>query len=428
MWHGAGIATHAFSGFFFFSGFIRHIDELGTQGLDLLFHAGAHIGGFNDRTQALGCGNGLQTGHAYTQDHDACGLDRARRRHEHGEEALVFVHGQHHGFVARDIGLGGQDVHALGAGGAGCGFQCKTGQARSSDALQAFSVKRVEHAHQSSTRLHVAQLGAGWRTNFEHQFGTQGACGVGDLGTRSLIGCIGHAGSDARTRLHMHLMPLGNDFFGRLRGHGDTGFARRGFGRHAYQHGFLLHSMGENHRRFNKRPSKWVFSTMTYRWKPSVTVAGIIEKEGRFLLVEEHTPKGLMFNNPAGHLDPGESPIDGCIREVLEETAYQFKPTALLGVYLSRFTKPAVGPDPEEDITYLRFAFTGELGDFDPSRQLDTGIVRTLWMSLEEMQASHERHRSRLLLRCAEDHLKGQRFPLDTIYTDASVLLGGWPP
>lgn len=167
---------------------------------------------------------------------------------------------------------------------------------------------------------------------------------------------------------------------------------------------------------------------MTYRWKPSVTVAGIIEKDGRFLLVEEHTPKGLMFNNPAGHLDPGESPIDGCIREVLEETAYQFKPTALLGIYLSRFTKPAFGSEPEEDITYLRFAFTGELGDFDPSRQLDSGIVRTLWMSLAEMQASHERHRSRLLLRCAEDCLKGQRFPLESIYTDASVLLGGWPP
>lgn len=167
---------------------------------------------------------------------------------------------------------------------------------------------------------------------------------------------------------------------------------------------------------------------MTYRWKPSVTVAGIIEKDGRFLLVEEHTPKGLMFNNPAGHLDPGESPIDGCIREVLEETAYAFKPTALLGVYLSRFTKPAAGLEPEEDITYLRFAFTGELGDLDSSRQLDSGIVRTLWMSLEEMQASHERHRSRLLLRCAQDYLKGQRFPLDAIYTDASVMLGGMPP
>ena len=161
---------------------------------------------------------------------------------------------------------------------------------------------------------------------------------------------------------------------------------------------------------------------MTYRWKPSVTVAGIIEQDGHYLLVEEHTPKGLMFNNPAGHLDPGESPLQACVREVLEETAYAFTPTALVGIYLSRFSKPPTPQDPEEDITYLRFAFTGELGAHDPTRQLDTGIVRTLWMSIEEMQATQSRHRSRLLLRCAQDHARGQRFPLDTVYTDDSVL------
>jgi len=76
---------------------------------------------------------------------------------------------------------------------------------------------------------------------------------------------------------------------------------------------------------------------MMDRWKPSVTVAGIIEKDGKYLLVEEHTPNGLMFNNPAGHLDPGESPLQACVREVLEETAFHFTPTALVGVYLSRF-------------------------------------------------------------------------------------------
>ena len=166
---------------------------------------------------------------------------------------------------------------------------------------------------------------------------------------------------------------------------------------------------------------------MTHRWKPSVTVAGIIEKDGRFLLVEEHTPKGLMFNNPAGHLDPGESPLQACVREVLEETAYAFTPTALVGIYLSRFSKPATPEDPDEDITYLRFAFTGELGAHDPQRQLDTGIVRTLWMSVDEMQASHERHRSRLLIRCAEDHMRGTRLPLDAFYTDASVFMPGGP-
>ena len=74
---------------------------------------------------------------------------------------------------------------------------------------------------------------------------------------------------------------------------------------------------------------------MKTRWKPSATVASVVEHNGRFLLVEEHTPDGLKLNNPAGHLDPGESPVDGCVRETLEETTYTFTPTALVGVYLS---------------------------------------------------------------------------------------------
>ena len=161
---------------------------------------------------------------------------------------------------------------------------------------------------------------------------------------------------------------------------------------------------------------------MTERWKPSVTVAGIIEKDGKYLLVEEHTPNGLMFNNPAGHLDPGESLVQACVREVLEETAFDFTPTALVGVYLSRFLKQASADEPAQDITYLRFAFTGELGAHAAVRALDVGIVRTLWMSIDEMQATQARHRSRLLLRCAQDHAAGQRFPLETVYTDPSVL------
>ena len=161
---------------------------------------------------------------------------------------------------------------------------------------------------------------------------------------------------------------------------------------------------------------------MNARWKPSATVAAIIERDGRYLLVEEHTPEGLRLNNPAGHLDPGESPQDGCAREALEETTHRFTPTALVGIYLSRFVRPAKGDQPEEDITYLRFAFCGELGDVVPGAQLDTGIVRTVWMTPQEIRASVDRHRSPLLLRCMEDHLRGQRYPLETVYTDASVL------
>ncbi len=154
---------------------------------------------------------------------------------------------------------------------------------------------------------------------------------------------------------------------------------------------------------------------MDTRWKPSVTVATVIEKEGRFLLVEEHTAEGLRLNNPAGHLDPGESPAQGCARETLEETAWQFTPTALVGIYLSRFQRAT------EDITYLRFAFCGDLGAFDADRTLDTGIVRALWMTPDEVRQSAARHRSPLVLQCMEDYLRGQRYPMALINTDPNV-------
>jgi len=162
------------------------------------------------------------------------------------------------------------------------------------------------------------------------------------------------------------------------------------------------------------------------RWKPSVTVAAVIEKDGRFLLVEEHTAEGLRLNNPAGHLEPAESPEQGCTREVLEETAHHFTPTALVGVYLSRYQSTAsAGDAPEavQDITYLRFAFCGALGAFEAGRPLDTGIVRTLWMTPDEVRQSADRHRSPLVVRCMEDYLRGQRYPLELVHTDASVQL-----
>ena len=157
---------------------------------------------------------------------------------------------------------------------------------------------------------------------------------------------------------------------------------------------------------------------MNTRWKPSVTVAAVIERDGRFLLVEEETAEGLQLNNPAGHLEPGESPEQACTREVLEETAHGFKPTALLGVYLARYGQATTG----RDITYLRMAFCGELGPHEAARPLDAGIVRTLWITYEELRATAPRHRSPLVLRCVEDYLAGVRHPLSLISTDASVF------
>ena len=160
---------------------------------------------------------------------------------------------------------------------------------------------------------------------------------------------------------------------------------------------------------------------MNTRWKPSVTVAAIIEREGRFLLVEEHTQDGLRLNNPAGHLDPGESPIQGCARETLEETAFHFTPQALVGIYMSRFEKPVPGQDIPLDITYLRFAFCGLLGEEMVGQALDEGIVRTLWLTPDEIRACAHLHRSPLLLTCMDDYLAGKRYPVDLLTTDPSV-------
>ena len=163
---------------------------------------------------------------------------------------------------------------------------------------------------------------------------------------------------------------------------------------------------------------------MNNRWKPSVTVAAVISKDfdgvQKFLLVEEQTRDGLKLNNPAGHLDPGESPAQGCARETLEETAFHFTPTAVVGVYMSRFEQ--LQADGVLDITYLRFAFCGELGAHVDGQALDEGIVRTVWLTADEIRASVDRHRSPLLLRCMEDYLAGRRYPLDMVTTDPSVF------
>ena len=142
-------------------------------------------------------------------------------------------------------------------------------------------------------------------------------------------------------------------------------------------------------------------------WKPNVTVAAILEQDGKFLLVEEHTERGILFNQPAGHWEPDETLAAGAAREVLEESAYEFEPTHLTGIY--RWHSPTA------DVTYLRFAFTGRILAHHPERALDEGIIRAVWMSPDEIRASQERHRSPLILRCVEDYLAGKRYPLELI-------------
>lgn len=142
-------------------------------------------------------------------------------------------------------------------------------------------------------------------------------------------------------------------------------------------------------------------------WKPNVTVAAVVMRDGKFLVVEEETEAGLAFNQPAGHLEAGESLIDAVIRETLEETAYHFKPTYLIGVYNWKH--------PTKDVTYLRFAFGGELRGFEAGRVLDDGIVAAHWLRFDELKATQARHRSPLILRCIEDQMAGKSSPLDLL-------------
>lgn len=158
---------------------------------------------------------------------------------------------------------------------------------------------------------------------------------------------------------------------------------------------------------------------MSASWKPSVTVAAVIERDGRFLIIEEHTGDGLRLNQPAGHLDPDESLIEAVVRETMEETSHDFTPTALVGLYLARF-RPH---ESDLDLTYLRVTFTGNVGR-DHGLALDVGIVRVLWLSYDELVATRARHRSDLVLQCVEDFRRGRRVSLDLLTTHASIAEG----
>lgn len=144
------------------------------------------------------------------------------------------------------------------------------------------------------------------------------------------------------------------------------------------------------------------------QWKPNVVVAAIIERDGKFLVVEEIDDNGrLVINQPAGHLERGETLIEAMRREVLEETGWRFEPAGVIGIYLLR--------RPEPSITYLRVCFHGPCDAHDPARPLDREIVRALWMTREELLAARERHRSPLVMTCVNDYLAGRRYLLDLI-------------
>ncbi|MDF3863538.1 MULTISPECIES: NUDIX hydrolase [Pseudomonadaceae] len=144
------------------------------------------------------------------------------------------------------------------------------------------------------------------------------------------------------------------------------------------------------------------------RWLAHVTVATIVEDQGRFLLVEEMSAdKKQVFNQPAGHLEANETLLEAAVRETLEETGWDVELTAVTGIYL--YTAPSNG------VTYQRVCFAARPLRHHPERELDDGILGARWMTREELAAQPDRWRSHLVLRCIDDYLEGERFPLALI-------------
>lgn len=143
-------------------------------------------------------------------------------------------------------------------------------------------------------------------------------------------------------------------------------------------------------------------------WAPRVTVAAVVERDGRYLLIEEHTRNGLRWNQPAGHWERGETLVDAVVRETLEESGYRFTPTALLGVFV--WTRPGT------DKTFVRIAFAGTVPDAPQTADLDDGIVGPVWVTAEQLDQRTDMWRSPMVRRCIDVHAAGTRLPLDAVH------------
>jgi ADP-ribose pyrophosphatase YjhB (NUDIX family) len=142
-------------------------------------------------------------------------------------------------------------------------------------------------------------------------------------------------------------------------------------------------------------------------WKPHLTVAALIENDGRFLMVQENISGKSVYNQPAGHLEDKETLLDAVIRETREETAWHFEPKFISGIYHWRH--------PDKDKTFIRVSFAGQGLYHDPACQLDSCIERTLWLTPEELGRQADRLRSPMVLRSIEDYLAGTRYPLSLL-------------
>ncbi len=151
-------------------------------------------------------------------------------------------------------------------------------------------------------------------------------------------------------------------------------------------------------------------------WRTAVTVASIIEQDNKFLLIEEQTRDGLLINQPSGHLEANESPLEASIRETREETSFEFIPQNFLGVYLCQ----ALSKKDSSHVTYVRLAFSGIVGKFY-NQPLDKGIENIFWLNYEQILENQHKLRTPLVLRCINDYLKNKNLPLDSIYSHESI-------
>ena len=153
-------------------------------------------------------------------------------------------------------------------------------------------------------------------------------------------------------------------------------------------------------------------------FRPGVTVAAVVERSGKFLFVREHTDQGIRLNQPAGHLDPGESLLDAVVRETREETGWRVEPVSVVGIYLSRYQWAPTGTD----VTYLRFGIHCRALQADLDQPLDDGIIEAVWLTPEELADCPAMHRSPQVAQTLADFLAGRRYPLDILHTDAACL------
>ena len=163
----------------------------------------------------------------------------------------------------------------------------------------------------------------------------------------------------------------------------------------------------------SQTPSGWIKPESEQQWKPHATVAAIVVQDNKFLMVEEPIDGHIILNQPAGHLEDKETLVDAVVREVREETAWHFTPEYLLGIYLWRH--------PAKGLTYLRAAFVGQVSDHDPEQTLLDGIIRTRWMTANEITVQANRLRSPLVLDCVNDYLAGHSYPLDILHANQSM-------